>query len=310
MENQKTKYRYIQFPLCLIRETYKDAKKGFNLILCYGIVKYASKIEYKMNRVTEQLIYDFVRNPGILHDYTLKRLKAAGKDLSIDSSASDASNPGFNIDGEYEPSNEAKTSILNLLESDNRLMAEAILNYQYHKAAKDLKIKVYNNEALTRGYKEASEIQKGFESRFGKDAMPFCKPDLVLDFRDKDQNQIDLFRGFIGIYSMIGFRQFISSNKPAVLSRMIGCKSKEAFEYYKDDKTLSPTVKKYSGRYQMDKLILALAERGFIMYLSKEKVSTIYFSKYMNPEELRDLVKHNKAQQNIKKKIKEVSAEL
>jgi hypothetical protein len=144
--------------------------------------------------------------------------------------------------------------------------------------------------------------------------MPYCKDSMLFEFI-KNQKDIDLFRAYIGIKSMLGRRNFISSNKPAILSRMIGCKSKAAFDYYTSnkynkDKNLLPTVAKYSKRYHMDKLLLTLAERKYIMFLSKEKVSVIYLSKYMEPEELGNLVKETKGRQNIKQRIKDVAVSL
>jgi hypothetical protein len=69
-------------------------------------------------------------------------------------------------------------------------------------------------------------------------------------------------------------------------------------------------VEKYSKRYRMDKLLLTLAERKYIMFLSKEKVSVIYLSKFMEPEELGKLIRETKDRQNIKKRIKDVTASL
>ena len=105
----------------------------------------------------------------------------------------------------------------------------------------------------------------------------------------------------------------MSSNKPAILSRMLGCKNKASFEFYttnkyNKDKSLLSTVAKYSKRYQMDKLLLTLAERKYIMYLSKKDTRFIYVSKYMEPEELKDLINYTKEKQNLKKKIHEAAS--
>ena len=137
---------------------------------------------------------------------------------------------------------------------------------------------------------------------------------MLWQFIDNPKD-IDLFRAYIGIKSMIGRRNFISSNKPAILSRMIGCKNKAAFEFftanrYNKNKNLLPTVEKYSKRYNMDKLLLTLAERKYIMFLSKKEVRVIYLSKYMEPEELGKLIKETKERQNIKQRIKNVTATL
>jgi hypothetical protein len=128
-------------------------------------------------------------------------------------------------------------------------------------------------------------------------------------FRDAKVD-LDLFRAYIGIKSMIGQRTFISTNKPAILSRMIGCKSKAAFQHFSTDKNLMPTVEKYLKRYHMDKLLFALAERRFIMFLSKPKVSIVYLSKFMQPEDLARLIRDSKSKQDLKNRMKAVTASL
>lgn len=43
MEKNETQELYVNFPLCLLMETYENSDRGWNLILSYGIVAFAKK---------------------------------------------------------------------------------------------------------------------------------------------------------------------------------------------------------------------------------------------------------------------------
>jgi hypothetical protein len=133
---------------------------------------------------------------------------------------------------------------------------------------------------------------------------------VLKSFLDNPED-IDLFRAYIGITSMIGRCNFVSSNKPRILSRMLGLKSKAAFQYYSiSDENLLPTIEMYRKKYHMNRILLTLAERKYIMYLSQKHVSVIYLSKYMEPDELLKLVKESRDRKNLKQKIKDATASL
>jgi hypothetical protein len=84
---------------------------------------------------------------------------------------------------------------------------------------------------------------------------------------------------------------------------MIGCKSKAAFEFYQGNKALLPTVEKYGKKYHMDKLLMMLAQRKFIMYLSRPKTKFMYVSHYMEPEDLSEYIRQTKASKDLKQRI-------
>lgn len=314
MNKEKNEYGYLQFPLCLLMETYRDIDRGLNLILSYGIMNYALKLKYNIDDVARQAIYHFYRKENVLQTSIIEKINSAINDGF--SFTPDDDYNGFGTNGKFDPDLNI-IEIKTLFDKDNEFKAKCIINYQLHLAtSKDhLGITIGSNDSTINRYNEAAQIKKNFEDKFGPDAMPFCKKGMLFDFRDKQKKDIDLFRAYIGIKSMIGRRNFISSNKPAILSRMLGLKCKSAFEFYttdkyKKDKNLLPSVEKYSKRYHMDKLLLTLAERKYIMFLSKEKVSIIYLSKYMEPEELGSMIKQTKERQNIKQRIKDVTASL
>lgn len=305
MDQKEKEYKYLQFPLCLLMETYKDIGTGLNLILNYGLMYYAMKQKYNLRDVAKQICYDYYRNESDL----------PGRIVNV-INTSDEFIPDVNYNGfsgaEFNPEDNIE-QILSLFEQDQEFKDECILRYRIHTAAAFFNVQV-NSETTLRAYKKALSIKESFEAKFGPDVFPSCKPDMIFQVRDGNHKDIDFLRAYIGIRSMLGNRNFISSNKPAILSRMIGCKSKAAFEYYTNgkfkDKTVLPTIETYSKKYHMDKLPLNLAERKYIMFLSKKQVSIIYLSKYMEPEELGKIIKETKDKQNIKQRIRNVTASL
>lgn len=305
---QEKKYAYLQFPLCLLGETYKDPERGLNLIISYGIMNYALKMKYDLMDVAKQALYDFERNREKLQPYLVKSMTEAIEDGVI---LYEDNNPGFDAKGNFNPEPDlCLNPLVKLLEEDSRMRDEAILNYQLHLGtSKDhLRINIKSNSNIKSQWEEASKIKQAFEQRFGPDAMPIIKKDLAYSFRDQQLHDLDLFRAYIGIRSIIGRRNFAATYKPAILSRMIGCKNKAAFEAFSQEPHLRPTIERYGKRYQMDHLLHTLRDRGFIMYLSPGRRSSFYISKFMPPEDLAKLIKQSRNRYGMRERIRQAAA--
>ncbi|MDP3643136.1 MAG: hypothetical protein Q8S54_08095 [Bacteroidota bacterium] len=315
MSEKKREDRYIQFPLCLLMQTYQNPANGLNLITGFGIVNYAMKFKYDIVEVGRQLMYAYYRETDNMQRDLKKAIDKYGASgqLTIDEDYNGFS--GLKHGTTFNPL-EASEELLGLFESDEKFKEDAILLYQIRQATgeKFLNLKVYSIDSTIAQYKKALALKTNFEQKFGADVMPSIKPLQLIEFRDSGA-ELDVFRAYIGIKSLIGRNTFATANKPVILSRMIGCKSKAAFEHYttdryNKDKTLLPTVDKYSKKYHIDKLLLTLAQRKYIMFLSKAKVSVIYLSKYMEPEDLGKLIRETKDRQNLKKRIRDSTASL
>lgn len=299
-------YKYFQFPLCLLSETYKDRDKGFGLMVSYGLVHFAKSQNYIEPDVARQVVYDYYRNKDKMPDGLFDALEVAEQDGLF---TWDDDYNGFSSDGRFA-AEENTREVMRLMEADADLKADAIQHYQLHQAGEFLNVSIASPKDTLKRYREAKAIQQAHEAKFGPDAMASVKPSMLFDFRDNPKQDTDLFRAYLGIVSLIGYRYFISTSKPVILSRMIGAKSKAAFEYLSKHKDIQETVSKYSKRYNMDKLLLALAEQKFIMFLTRPHISLIYVSKYMEPEELVKLVKQAQQKNSLKNKIKAASLEL
>lgn len=308
MDKEKKEYDYVQSPLCLLRETYRNVKTGTDLFFDFGIVNYAKTKQYTMTAVAVQLIYDFYRRSDRLQSgMTQKICNAIDQDKFSDFRED---NPGFN-GKKFDPAsydNPNVEELLSLFKSDSELKETAILNYQIYvttsKRKNSLSLKISDLEIIINNYYQAKQIKQEFEDNFGPDAMPSVKTDILFDM-GKNTNNIDLLRAYIGILSLIGQRSFISTSKPVILSRMIGAKSKDAYKFFSEDPIIKKTIDKYKNRYWMDKLLTTLAERKFIMYLARKHDRKLYVSKYMSPMELSELIKSRQFTFNLKKKQNE-----
>lgn len=299
-------YKYIQFPLCLMQETYKHKTDGLDLMSGYGIVHFALSQKHSREDVARQVVYDYYRNcdqlPGIVRNIIIEA-------EAEDQFTHDDDYNGFNCDGKFDATDNIN-ELLKIFESQPDARAEAIEFYRVHQAGEFLNVKINSFKHTLDRHRKAKGIQEMFEAEYGPDAMASVKPSLLFKYRDDPKQDIDLLRAYLGAISMIGYRNFISTNKPAILSRMIGCKSKKAFEKISQRPEIQETVQKYGKRYNMDKLLLSLAEQKFIMFLSKKQTSVIYVSRYMEPQALAEMVRQSRNKYNLKKQIKDATASL
>ncbi len=299
-------YRYIQFPLCLMTETYKNREHGLNLIINFGIVHFALSQKYELFSVARHLVYYYYRKDELLPRNIRVAIEEAAREGYF---THDDDHGAFDTNGQFNADENIKEVLL-ILSNNSDLKAEAIIFYQLHQAEDFFKMTFCAPKVYFDGYYEAQRIKEQFESNFGLDAMASAKPDMLMSFRDDPNQDLDPLRAYLGIVSMIGRRQFISTNKPAILSRMVGCKSKKAFLEIAKSQEVKGTIDKYSKRYNIDNLLLSMAERRYIMFLSKKATSVIYVSRYMEPQALKELVLQSRNKLELKKKIKDASASL
>lgn len=294
-------YGYLQFPLCLIRETYRDVEDGLNLILSFGIVNYATKLDYYIVDVAKQLLYSYTRKRNILQADVVRKLRKVEDKLILEDEFL------FDGNGNFKPDDDAVDIVLKLLESDAGLKDGAILNYQIHLATSydHLNINIGSNDSTIRRYKEALKIKQEFEGLYGPDAMPMCKKGMLFEFRDKQQKDIVLFRAYVGIRSIIGRNNYAATHKTVILCRMMGCKTNIALQnFLKDNEAAMDVYKKYSGRKRMDNLLFKLTERKFMTMVSQKHESRIYVSvKYQNPVELAEAILKNRSENNLRKQL-------
>ena len=304
--DEKKEFSYVQFPLCLLMETYKkDIESSLRMILRYGIMHYAKKLKYSLPDVAKQVCYYYYRHQDTMQKSIIKKIdKAIDEDLFI----LDEDYNGFAGDT-FQPDDNI-SEILKLFESDPQFKADSILHYRLHlcTSINHLGISIASNDSLIDTYNRALEIQNTFEDKFGHDAMPFCKKSMLFEFIENPKD-IDLFRAYIGIKSLIGQKVYVTTHKTVILSRLMGCKSNNALKnFLKSNKSAKEIYDKYSVRRQIDKLLFKLMERGFIIVLSKKHESRIYISaKLKTPSELANAILNDREKNNLKKQLAEAS---
>ena len=299
-------HRYLQFPLCLLKETYTDPVAGINLMIGYGIINYAIKQTYALRDVARQLVYDWYRDRD---NMSIKTVRIISKAIDREEFIEDEDYNGFSGDT-FEPDDNID-QVLELFNDNTDMRDRAIFDYQMHTACQLLNIDKHSTGNTFALYSEANKIKEDFEAEHGPDAMPYCKVSLLFDFRGNPA-EIDLLRAFIGCSSLIGQREFTGTHKTVILSRMIGAKSNKALDKLLDI-TTTATYNYYSNRRHFDRLMDRLADHHFIMTLTRKDRGIIYISKYMEPEDLAARIKaakDTKAAKDLKKRRNEAAASI
>jgi len=256
--------RYIQFPLCLLQETYDNPDIGLNKIISFGICHFATKQDYALQDVARQCMYGFYRGgslPPNLHNFINDYVTIDEDYHGFDATGKEFF-PELEIDELIQPGG--------LFEENPDVREEAIKFYQLHQAADLLNVKLGSNNWGR--YDEGLRDLVTFESIFGKDCWPSCRTGILFDFRDNG-GDLNLLRAYIGIKSLTGRKPYVSTCKSVILQRMMGCKSKEALKAALKKKEIKDFHKKFTKsekamRYQMDKLLEILQEKNFIKKIS------------------------------------------
>lgn len=286
MAESKREYRYIQFPLCLLQLTYIEPVEGFKMIYWYTVLNSVKNEGYNNIVVCRHLMNAY----NELDDNIPTKLKE--------------------LITQYFPDNILnENDLLQVWKSDEKFKDTAIIWYKITHYWRPETLKKWNINILFDEYYKAVKHIESFEKNYGKDAEVNVKQEMLAEFINS-ANRFDSFRAYLGIKSKIGLKKFVKINKPDILGRMIGCKSTAAFEHYKTNKYLMPTVEKYSKRCHMDKLLKDLIKSGFIMYFSNQGWRYIYLSTYMEPEKLKKLIEKSNTKINIENRRKAVSASL
>lgn len=302
-QKNKRDDRYIQFPLCLLQGTYQNSYNTLNIILDYGIVKYSKSFKYDITEVARQLMYAYYRNRNMIQNdlYSMFCGFIDNDLLSTDEDYNGFSGASFYPDDSIQ-------ELLKLFESNPEFKEGAIFRYQIAQSANFLNISIGNIDSTIRNYTSGFIIKEQFEKSYGPDCCPGIKPSQLFEFRDSGKD-LDLFRAYIGIKSLIGQNNYVSTHKTVILSRMLGCKSNDSLKaFLKSNKDAKEIYDKYSGRKRMNNLLYKLMERGFIIVLSKKHESRIYVSvKLKTPDELVNAILKNRNENNLKKQLAEAN---
>lgn len=294
----KNEYTYYQPPLCLLQETFNNPTEGLNIISSFAIVNYAMKYEININDVAKQLMYAYYRKADNIQSRLHSKLRNYIDEGEI---ILDEDYNGFN-GSEFNPEREIE-SILKLFTTDKDFKNSAILCWQINKAADSLKVNLGSIDTTLNKYNKGLSVKNKFESEYGADVWPSIKPTQLFEFRDSGKD-IDLFRAYIAIKSLIGQHNYVATTRNVILMRMLGCKSNQVLnDFLKANKQAREIYNRYTRsdkalRYHFDKLFQSLLERGFLMSKIFERTVSrkIFISQKLNYDQLaNEIIKfHNK----------------
>lgn len=251
----------------------QDPSEVLTLILDFGLVSFAKKFKYTLFEVARQLLYAIYRDADDIQISLFKIFQTYIEEGKVNI---DPYNNGF----ESKSFNPMRTiyEVLDLFENNPSFKENSILRYQISQANDFFGIGNFTNDSTISNYIQGLEYKNEFESHYGRDCWPSIKPEQIIDFAQPDKD-LDLFRVYISLKSIIGRKNFDCTHKSVILSRMLGCKSKAALNnFLQNNSSARQYYKKYSGRKRMDNLLRKAVERGFITILTKKHVSGVYIS--------------------------------
>ncbi|MCK9613011.1 MAG: hypothetical protein M0R16_08955 [Bacteroidales bacterium] len=240
--------RYLQFPLCMLRELFIDKFKIIDEIIRFGIYRFATKINYDLYDVAKQLMYCYYRKQG---DLTKDLGRIIEKYINSEKIYFDEDYKGFSYTGtstEFTAKTEIE-QILELFDTDPDFKEKAIEFYQIRQAYEFLGITGDLDYCLKRGKEIEKTIPDG-------EPYPSINKDLLFEFRDHDKTEHDLmqFAFYVGIRSILGIKSYCPTNKVHILCRAFGYASINHLP-----ETTNPCIKemfnKYLKRYHADRML-------------------------------------------------------
>ena len=221
-------YHYFQFPLCLLMNLFINPAKWYDIIIDYAILRNAEKQPSKLTDVCRQLIYDFFRSKKSVDTrliILLNKYEESGE-------FSETEDCAFDSDGGFDPL-DGIVDLESIFRKDEDFRELSIYHYKLYCAKETLNIQIHNYESLKNNYEIAwKEIQR-HEEKFGKDIIVNIKTEMFLDFKNKkDKNENELLCAYIAISSIIGMKNFQSTNKSVITMRMLGAKSNEVLKLF------------------------------------------------------------------------------
>ncbi len=241
--------RYLQFPLCMLRDLFIDKKITIDKIIVYGLYRYAKKQDYDLPNVARQLMYCYYRKQSDLTNDLRRMIQRYidSKKIYFDEEYSGFSRIGSEFKAELE-----LDQILPLFETDKTFKEKAIEFYQIRQAYSFLGINGNFDSCLKHG----KEIERTIPAN---EPYPSINKTLFFDFRDHEKTEFDLmqFACYIAIRSILGEKSYYRTNKEMILCRAFGYKSNKELPA-----TMNPVIKelfdKYNKRYHIDRILQSL----------------------------------------------------
>ena len=266
--------KFIPFPLYLL----SGLPENLKYIIAYGIFNFSRNINYDLKSVYTQVMYVLYRGELPLNLKQKIDLLVDNQQLNLDHDYN-----GFN-DDEFSPESEVEE--LMIAGQDDSNFEQSCIEFHQVRQAFKLLGKTGN---IANTIKAAKKIEKEIAERaiiYGADASVMCNIDIALSYLNDDKNsfEIDLFRGYLAIKSILGSRDIIWTTKKIVVRRMIGAKDERVEAELLKFPELKAIYKKYLIRYHIDRLFDQLVSRNFIKGKFGAKKMMFFSNKYSTSE--------------------------
>lgn len=243
--------RYLQFPLCMLRELFTDKKKAIDDIIDFGIYRFSKTVKYELFDVAKQMMYCFYRKQSDLTNDLRRMIQRYidSEKIYFDEEYSGFSGIGSEFKAELE-----LDQILPLFETDKTFKEKAIEFYQIRQAcSRDLLNITCNFDYVL---KHGKEIERTIPAN---EPYPSINKDLFFKFRDHEKTEFDLmqFACYIAIRSILGKKSYCRTNKEMILCRAFGYNSVKHLPA-----TMNPVIKelfdKYKKRHHIERILQSL----------------------------------------------------
>jgi hypothetical protein len=243
--------RYLQFPLCMLRNLLTDRKKTIDDIIDFGIYHFSKSVKYDLSEVARQMMYCFYRKQSDLTNDLRRMIQRYidSEKIYFDEEYSGFSGIGSEFKAELE-----LDQILPLFETDKTFKEKAIEFYQIRQAcSRDLLNITCNFDYVL---KHGKEIERTIPAN---EPYPSINKSLFFKFRDHEKTEFDLmqFACYIGIRSILGIKPYCRTNKKHILCRAFGYTS---VKHLPD--TMNPDIQelfnKYLNRYHIGRILQSL----------------------------------------------------
>lgn len=255
MEEEKKEYKYILFPLPLLREIFKKPKNGFSDIFDVGLYRTSKVQSISKCNALKQLIYCYYR--GGLSDSLKKKLNLLKKKEIF---YRDDDYNGFN-GYEFVPDDDIE-NIYNYCKEYPEFQEE-IEEFYRLRQVKDMLSLEFDIASICKRYKEYDKIYNGFKSQ----PLVSIKTGMMFDYYQNDKTDYEkaLFAMYAGIRSIIGDKNFAATTGCMIKCRMFGAKNQNELEIVLKDKTIMAAYKKYTTDHYYKKMLKELVARNFLM---------------------------------------------
>lgn len=268
-------YKYISFPLPMIRKFLTEPNKAAAEIIDYGIFRTAMGLKISVPESPyRQLTYDFImqgckmpsgdsyRVSGSLSHRLVKLMNEEGYLESLDYN-------GFSFEDNSAQfvCDDDITLLMEIADNEELFKNEVIEWYRLRQVQDVIGVEfdVSEHQAIKETY---NRVESSF---LGEPQVPVsCKTSIILERQDNQGTEHERARLclYLGIRSLIGKSDIAITTGQAIQGRMFGAKNQEELSAVLKDKKLLGIYEKWCTRYQYDKLLTELRIAGMVNKIS------------------------------------------